>query len=256
MNTNRRGDCTLYEDIAKFYDRLGWSSFPLKLWEQIKVYFEQENFNPTSHLDIACGTGALSIKITSEGILSEGLDYSSEMIKSARNNAESANLDIKFYHADMRSFELNKKYDLITCTYDSINHLLSIEEWKQTFSSVKYHLNDTGIFVFDVNTLKALKERWNSININKDNQGNYLIQSGTYYGDKGIASATFTAFAKEENGLYDSFEETFTEIAFPSSEVINILKEVGFNNITITDINFNSLANPDEEFRNVYICRL
>lgn len=245
----------MYENIAKFYDRLGWSSFPLKLWEQMKVYFEQENFNPTSHLDIACGTGALSIKMTSEGIHSEALDYSSEMITIARNNAESANLDIKFYHADMRSFILNNKYDLITCTYDSINHLLSLEEWMQTFSSVKSHLNDSGIFVFDVNTLKALKERWNSININKDSQGNYIIQKGIYYGDKGIASATFTAFTKEEKDLYDSFEETFTEVAFSSSEVINILKEVGFDNITITDSSFNSLANPDEEYRNVYICR-
>lgn len=221
----------------------------------MKVYFEQENFNPTNHLDIACGTGALSIKITSEGIHSDGLDYSSEMIKSARNNAESANLDINFYHADMRSFRLNKKYDLITCTFDSINHLLSLEEWKQTFYSAKLHLNDNGIFVFDANTLKALKERWNSISVNKDHQGNYLIQKSIYNEDKGIASATFTAFTKEENGLYDSFEETFTEIAFSSSEIINVLIEVGFNYITITDINFNRLPNPDEEYRNVYICR-
>jgi len=245
----------MYENIAKFYDRLGWSNFPLKLWEQMKIYLKQENFKPTNHLDIACGTGALSIKITSEGILSEGLDYSSEMIKSARNNAETANLDIEFYHADMRSFRLNNTYDLITCTYDSINHLLSIDEWKQTFSSVKTHLNDNGLFVFDVNTLKALKERWNSININKDNLENYLIQRGIYYEDKGIATATFTAFTKEENGLYDSFEETFTEIAFPSSQIFNILKEIGFNNITIADSNFNRLTNPDEEYRNVYICK-
>ncbi len=245
----------MYENIAKFYDRLGWSSFPLKLWVQMKVYFKQVNFNPTIHLDIACGTGALSIKMASEGIHSGGLDYSSEMIKIARNNAKSVNLDIKFYCTDMRNFELDKKYDLITCTYDSINHLLSIDEWKQAFSSVKLHLNDSGIFVFDLNTQKALKERWNSINVNKDNQENYLIQRGTYYEDKGIATATFTAFTKEENGLYDSFEETFTEIAFSSSEVINILKEVGFNDITITDSSFTRLANPDEEFRNVYICR-
>lgn len=245
----------MYENIAKFYDRLGWSSFPLKLWEQMKVHFNQVNFNPTSHLDIACGTGALSIKITSEGIISEGLDCSSEMIKSARNNVDSANLDVKFYHADMRNFKLNKKYDLITCTYDSINHLLSLEEWKQTFYSVKLHLNDSGIFVFDLNTQKALKERWNSININKDNQENYLIQRGIYYEDKGIATTTFTAFTKEKNGMYDSFEETFTEIAFSSSEIINVLIEIGFDNITITDSNFNSLANPDEEYRNVYICR-
>lgn len=245
----------MYEDIAKFYDRLGWSSFPLKLWDQLKEYFIQENLNPTKHLDIACGTGTLSIKIASEGILSEGLDYSSEMIKIARNNSKSANLDINFYHADIRNFKLNKKYDFITCTFDSINHLLSLEEWKQSFSSVKFHLNDTGIFVFDVNTLKALRERWNSININKDSQGNYLIQKSIYYEDKGIASATFTAFAKEENGLYDSFEETFTEIAFSSSEITGILIEVGFNQITITDCNFNRLTNPDEEYRNVYICR-
>ncbi|OEF98837.1 hypothetical protein BHF71_10760 [Vulcanibacillus modesticaldus] len=245
----------MYEKIAKFYDRLGWSKFPLKLWDQMKVYFKKESFNPSSHLDIACGTGVLSIKAASEGIRSEGLDFSIDMINIAKENAKSKNLDITYYHADMRSFNLNKKYALITCTYDAINHLLTIDEWKQTFSRVKAHLNDNGIFIFDCNTPKALKERWNCIHVDKDNEGNYMIQKAIHYEKKGISTASFTVFTKEENGLYDGFEETFTEISFPSSQVIDILREVGFSNITITDTNFNRLDNPDEEYRNVYICK-
>ena len=245
----------MYEKIAKFYDRLGWSKFPLKLWEQMKVYLKQENFNPSSHLDIACGTGVLSIKAVSEGINSEGLDYSIDMINIAKENAKSKNLELNFYHADMRNFNLSKKYDLITCTFDSINHLLTKEEWQQTFSKVKAHLQDDGIFIFDCNTLKALKERWNNININKDSEGNYLIQKAIHFEDKGISTASFTVFTREENGLYDSFEDTFTEIAFPSDQIIDILTKVGFTNITITDTNFDRLDNPDEEYRNVYICK-
>lgn len=245
----------MYKKIAKFYDRLGWSKFPLNLWDQMKIYFNKENFNPTSHLDIACGTGALSIKAASEGISSEGLDISIDMINIAKENAKSKNLEINFYHADMRNLNLSKKYDLVTCTYDAINHLLTIDEWKKTFFNVKGHLKDNGIFIFDCNTQKALRERWNSIHINKDIEGNYLIQKAIHNEDKGMSTASFTVFIKEENGLYDSFEDTFTEIAFPSSQIMSILREVGFNNITITDINFNRLDNPDEEYRNVYVCR-
>lgn len=245
----------MYEKIAKFYDRLGWSQFPLKLWEQMKGYFKQESFHPSSHLDIACGTGTLSIKLVSEALNSEGLDFSIDMINIARDNASSNNLNIYFHHEDMRNFSLNKKYDLITCTYDAINHLLSIDDWKQTFAQVKAHLNNNGMFIFDCNTQKALKERWNSININKDSKGNYLIQKAIHYEDKGISTASFTVFTKEENGLFDSFEDTFTEIAFPSTEVISILRDAGFREINITDINFNRIDNPDEEYRNVFICR-
>ncbi len=153
----------------------------------------------------------------------------------------------------MRSFRLNKRYDLITCTYDAINHLLTIEEWKQAFSQAKEHLNEHGIFIFDCNTLKALRERWNSIHMNKDSKGNYMIQKAIHFEDKGMSTATFTVFTKEGNGLYDSFEDRFTEIAFPSSKIIGILKEVGFKNITIIDHNFNRLDKPDEEYRNYFI---
>lgn len=69
----------LYEKIAKYYDRLGWSDFPLTLWEKMKIYFKQERFNPSSHLDIACGTGALVIQAASEGMKSEGLDISKRL---------------------------------------------------------------------------------------------------------------------------------------------------------------------------------
>ncbi|GBF12250.1 class I SAM-dependent methyltransferase [Tepidibacillus infernus] len=245
----------MYEKIAKFYDRLGWSQFPLKLWDQMENYFKQENFHPSNHLDIACGTGVLSIKAVTEGLLSEGLDFSIDMLEFARENAKSKNVDINFYHEDMRNFNLNKKYDLITCTYDAINHLLTIDEWKQTFTQVKNHLNNNGMFIFDCNTQKALKERWNSIQINKDSKGNYMIQKAIHYEDKGISTASFTVFFKEENGLFDSFEDTFTEIAFSSTEVINLLREVGFEEISITDTNFNRIDHPDEEYRNVYICK-
>ncbi len=245
----------MYKKIAKFYDRLGWSDFPLKLWDSLKTYFQEESFNPSSYLDIACGTGVMAIKAASEGINAEGLDISIDMLNMAKENAKGKNLDIPFYHEDIRNFKLNKKYDLITCTFDAINHLLTQKEWKQTFSNVKEHLNDNGIFIFDTNTLKALQERWSNIHVNKDSEGNYMIQKGIHDEEKGMSTATFTVFTKEENGLYDGFEETFTEIAFPSNQVIDFLREAGFQNITITDINFNIIEDPDQAYRNVYICK-
>ncbi|KPU28346.1 hypothetical protein TR13x_03155 [Caloranaerobacter sp. TR13] len=245
----------MYDKIAKFYDRLGWKNYSERLWKYMLSYFKEINFNPRTHLDIACGTGILCINAMEAGIKSEGLDISIHMVRKAIENAKDKNMDINFIQEDMRSFEMNKKYDLITCTYDAINHLLTLDEWLMTFSNVKKHLNYGGIFIFDCNTLKALRERWNGFHMQKDSNGNYIIQKAIFYEDKGQASATFTVFIKEDGRLYDGFEETFTEAAFYSEDIIDALNKAGFTEVSITNMEFKMLDEPDGEYRNVYVCK-
>lgn len=57
----------------------------------------------------------------------------------------------------MANFELDKKFDVILCIFDSINHLVDFEQWELTFDSVKAHLNDDGVFIVDINTVYKME---------------------------------------------------------------------------------------------------
>jgi cyclopropane fatty-acyl-phospholipid synthase-like methyltransferase len=65
-----------------------------------------------SALDLACGTGRLTIALAKSGLPCIGLDVSESMLERAREKSEG--LDISYRQGDMRDFHLNQKFDLIT----------------------------------------------------------------------------------------------------------------------------------------------
>src|SRR5215218_8149650 len=64
-------------------------------------------------LELACGTGRLTIPLARDGHEVVGLDASRTMLRAARAKAEAEDLDIAFVQADMRSFDLGQRFPLI-----------------------------------------------------------------------------------------------------------------------------------------------
>ena len=101
-------------------------------------------------LDLACGTGTMSLLLKNRGYRVTGIDFSEEMLTVADNKAQG---EIPFIKADMRNFSLAEPVDACVCCLDSLNHLASIEDVEATFECVHGALRDSGIFIFDVNTV-------------------------------------------------------------------------------------------------------
>jgi SAM-dependent methyltransferase len=53
----------------------------------------------------------------------------------------------------MRNFNLETKFDVILCNNNSINHLLSLEDWENFFDMAYKHLKKDGILIFDILTI-------------------------------------------------------------------------------------------------------
>ena len=53
--------------------------------------------------------------------------------------------------ADMTNFDLQKTFDVVLCNYNSICHLLTWQDWQKFFEMAYNHLNENGIFIFDIN---------------------------------------------------------------------------------------------------------
>jgi SAM-dependent methyltransferase len=81
-----------------------------------------------------------------------GLDLSPDMLQLAAAKLPG----VRLIEADMRAFDLEERFDVALCLFDSINHLLHFAEWKAVFARAHDHLNDGGIFIFDINTQRQL----------------------------------------------------------------------------------------------------
>lgn len=64
-------------------------------------------------LELACGTGRLSVPLALDGHEVVGLDVSAAMLRAARRKAESAGAEIEFVQGHMRWLELGREFALI-----------------------------------------------------------------------------------------------------------------------------------------------
>ena len=139
-----------YNSIAKFYDAvLGRTGNEINyIRDKINAY----NKTAKTVLELGCGTG-INLLPLSKKYKVTGVDISEKMIRIAQSKIP----DGDFILDDIRRFTSEKKFDVILCLYDTINHLTLFSEWKALFKIAFNNLNPNGIFIFDINTLYKLR---------------------------------------------------------------------------------------------------
>lgn len=108
---------------------------------------------PGLTLDLACGTGSLTLELYRRGVDIYGVDGSVEMLSEARMKCAEAGADILFLCQKMQSLDLYGTVKTAVCTLDSLNHLKNREELQQVLSKVSFFMDPGGYFLFDMNTL-------------------------------------------------------------------------------------------------------
>jgi len=101
-------------------------------------------------LELACGTGQLTVPIAGAGFPVVGLDLSPPMLNAARERATVAKVPVEHLLGDMRNFDLRRQFRLIFVARNSLLHLHSTEDILATFAMVRRHLAPGGMFAFDV----------------------------------------------------------------------------------------------------------
>jgi SAM-dependent methyltransferase len=140
-----------YDLLAKFYDRL-MSDSSLRSKQVMRCI---ERYDPTasSLLELGCGTGAVLYGLSAVGSLA-GMDISPNMLDLARARLPGA----EFMQGDISSFDLGRRFDVIVCTYDVLNHLPEFNRWISCFACAGKHLIAGGLFIFDINTVGHLNK--------------------------------------------------------------------------------------------------
>lgn len=147
-----------YKKFAYYYDEV-MSSLEYDLWYDFTLPYLKSGDNT---LDLACGTGILSTMLKLKGFEAEGLDLSESIIEIALEKAKINHLNIPFYVADMTDFKLEKKYNVITCFFDSVNFLKTSKDVNKMLKCVLDHLKPNGYFIFDIFSKEMMAEYENN----------------------------------------------------------------------------------------------
>ena len=141
MTTNQ--SIPLYRD-GRHYDALNND-----LVADIPFYVDEAGRTAGPVLELACGTGRLTIPIAQSGVEITGLDLSPSMLAHARNKAKQTGVEIAFVEGDCRNFQLGRKFALIFMAFNSMQHLHDHASLTGLFCSVRQHLASGGRFIFD-----------------------------------------------------------------------------------------------------------
>ena len=101
-------------------------------------------------LELACGTGRLTVPLALAGCDIVGLDVSPQMLAAARAKARAHDVDIAFVEGDMRVFDLGQRFGLVIVSCNSLAHLTTNEDLRAGFRCVRRHLAPGGLLAFDV----------------------------------------------------------------------------------------------------------
>ena len=142
----------IYNKLSDYYDALVKDDEATKCW----VNWIEEKIQPCSLLELACGSGEITLALSKDGYQVSALDLSQGMVNRAKE--KDVENKIEFACQDMRDLSNYSTFDAITCLCDSFNYILSKEEVSAFFKEVHTHLNENGYFFFDTHSLDRLDE--------------------------------------------------------------------------------------------------
>jgi ubiquinone/menaquinone biosynthesis C-methylase UbiE len=99
-----------------------------------------------SVLELACGTGRVTIRLATQGARIVATDLSPEMLAVARRKSAGI-AGVRWIQADMRSFQLNESFGLVIIAGHSFQHLNTPEEQMACLGCIRRHLLPGGRLV-------------------------------------------------------------------------------------------------------------
>lgn len=241
-----------YGEFAKIYDDLINEDINYdNMVSRIIEICNEHNIECKDYLDVACGTGNVTVRLAKHFKDIYAVDLSEDMLREAFNKLKENRIKGKIICQDMTEMQLNRKFDLITSVLDSTNYITDEDDLEKYFSSVKEHLKDDGIFIFDVNSYYKLSEILGN-NIYTYSEEDVFYTWENIFEDDMVSM--FLTFFVKQGELYERFEEEHFERAYKEEELESALSNCGLKVINKFDGYSNNKVQANSE-RIVYVVK-
>ncbi len=212
-----------YGKFAKIYDELINEDIDYK---EMATFIKNQVSSFTYYLDLGTGTGNLSSLLGPLFTETYLVDLSPDMLTLASEKFENQEIPYHSFAIPMTEIKFSKSFSLITSSMDSINYMLEEEEVKLLFHKVSQHLDDDGVFIFDLNSPYKIK----TILGNNDYiyNGEDLVYTWQNTLEDDVVEMDLNFFVAK-GSVYERFEEIHMERAYEIETIETWLHEAGFH---------------------------
>ncbi len=232
-----------YSKLAEHYD-LGWGDFAESCQGFIDRTLSELGVGPCRILEMACGTGILATHLARLGHVVLGIDRSEAMISIARQRSQYV-AGVEFEVADMRDSRPDSGFDVALCLFDSLNYLVTLEDFTAAIRSAAACLRVDGAFIFDVNC-PLIYSAHDGETLRRRIEDGILTQEIRYDAADHIARTVFR--------FPDGDVETHVQRAYEPSEIMPLLAAAG---LTLQDACSDFTGRPLSALseRAIFVCR-
>ena len=237
-----------YDPIASVYNR-HWGYFADRIYPVLHRLVLRDLPPGSALLDLCCGTGQLAAVLSDKGYAVTGVDGSERMIEIARRNAPG----VEFLVQDARELSLDGRFAAVFSTFDSLNHVMSLDELEHVFRSVHAVLDDGGHFEFDLNMEDGYLQRWRgSFGIVEDDLV-CVVRSSRDEQEK-IGRMDLTVFESAGTGWKRTDVPLFQRW-YRESDITERLRRAGFERVQTKDEDDPILEGARESGRMFFVAR-
>ena len=246
-----------YTSLAPVYDKLNadidyaaWADF---IERQFALYAER---SPVSILDLACGTGSMTVELARRGYDMTGIDLSDDMLAVARKkcDVERFRHSVLLLSQDMSSFELYGTVDAIVCCLDSLNYLTKKDALYRTFAHAHNYLEPDGLFIFDMNAPVKFERVYADNSYVLEDEGIFCAWQNYYNSKSKLCDFYLSIFAENEDGTWTRFDEQQREKCWSLRTIKALLDETGFELCALTS-DFDGSSVDDNTERWYFVVR-
>lgn len=215
-----------YDGFSSSYDELTGDVPYDTLTEWLINLFETYDKVPSLMLDLACGTGNFSYRFANKGIDVIGVDPSAGMLAKAMQKLPTGSDNPLFLNQSAQDLELFGTVDGAICMLDSLNHITSESELLTAFKRVSLFLEPERLFIFDMNTVYKHKTVLADKTYIKESEDCFCVWQNEC--DNERVNVYLDLFERQPNGLYKRSFEEFSEQAYSTSKIKDLLTQSGF----------------------------
>jgi SAM-dependent methyltransferase len=222
------GESSSYDEIAGMYHRL-WADWylPAAMPALERLFFRHVPAG-AQVLDLCCGSGHVTKELVARGYQVTGVDVSARLIEKARQVLPGVDFRVQ----DARNLQLENHFDAILSTFDSLNHLLTLEDLGRVFSAVRSVLRPSGLFLFDMNLEEAYSADLHEWAVTVDDTNVTLVR-GVYDSSAQTAATELIWFTRDTSAenTWRQHRSVVEERCYPESDILLNLRNAGFSNV-------------------------
>ena len=220
-----------YENLAGCYDQFTRDVDYVRWADYLERHFARSALPIHTVLDLACGTGSLTLELARRGYEMIGVDQSEEMLAQAAEKCRQASeIPPLFLHQSMDKLDLFGTIDACVCCLDSVNYVTSPQKLERAFQRVHTFLMPGGLFVFDVNTPDKLRALDGQVFLDESADA-YCVWRADYSARRRVCTYGMDLFTLEPDGRWSRAEELHEEYAYEPDELEALLIRAGFSRI-------------------------